>query len=120
MLQLRPRRALRTTKLILEMDILMTKCLKEDCNVRLELKERCLANRDGCYMSTDTPLRLIDLVVFAEHPHCHLGSFRGVQERPSRSIEDSASAWMSWKGLAEVVPRFPTLFVGWMCSLVSW
>jgi len=87
--------------------------------VRLELKKRCLADRDGCYTSTDTP-RLIDLVVSAEHPHCHLESFIGVQERPSRSIEDSASARMSWKGLVEIVPRFPAVSVSWMCSLVSW
>ena len=63
-LQLSSQRAL--LRLILHMDILMTECWKEDCNARLELKERCLVDRDGCYTPTKT------LPTFLTHWSRHL------------------------------------------------
>ena len=85
-----------------------------------EMKKRYLANTVTRQLRPVQPSWLIDLIIFSEHPHYHPGSFRDVQEWYSRRIKDGASTWMSWKGVAEVVPRFPAVFVSWMCSLVSW
>jgi len=49
------------------------------------------------------PSRFIGLVIFAEYPHCHPGSLRGVQKRFSRSC-----------------PKIPGSFCELVCSLSWW